>query len=441
MASRQACKGEVDLKFLLNGTAYPIQRENISFAMIECNYQENILPTVYISMAVNSSMYTMITRNYESAHFILDIKKTNAFSDNAIFKPVIQGRFKYIPSTTSVNYTDQLNDYVIGADLSYRRITVGLVSMDQINVLRKNFNGIYKNVSQQTLINIALEGIKSVVETPKYNKTYDQYILPPVSSRYRMIENLFQKDSFYNTNFQFFYELDKRAYLVSKNGNPVNAGDGDPLNILIDIRDVTSEEVYNNGYEIRNGAYYIYISSKDTNVIVNEATEKIANRVVAIDDESKGVQNLGLVLNNSNDASTSIVYNRLKDAAIYKNELETNSVLVVLQKKNLDSNIFTLNKCINISHYGSYAKYNGRYILSYKREFYKLTAEGFVITTNIGLKRVSNIEYSMSNYDTVLKSSLAVKNSSITTSTSRSSIRGSSTKISRSSGLTKVTNN
>lgn len=429
--ARQAYKGDIYLAFDYRGSQrIVIPSEMISYVLIENDYLNNVLPVLYLSLVVDSQLYSKIVGSYESSKFYLKVRKKNIFSRNPVFHNVIDDKFSYVTSSTSVNYTDKLNSSGT-IDQSYRKILIGLVSIQQTNTLRKAFNNIYNNIDQNTLIGLATEGMKIVMEKPQYNKKYNSIIVPPVNSRYRFLDFIFDKDAFYNTKFQFFMDFD-RAYLLSQNGNAVDAGDGKPQSIIIDIRDVTASESFYDGYEMKNGAYYIYVNGNDTNVILNEATEKVANQIIAVSDDSEDTQTLNLIMNNTQDSIAKPMYVRADNAAIIKNSMETTSVMIELLKQNIDGSIFTPNKVINVSNYGSYRKYNGKYIMSYKREFYNVQAGEFYVTNNIGLRRVANIETSMAAEDSKkYGANSAISETAVTRSSANSKWYLSSTPIKR----------
>ena len=292
---------------------------------------------------------------------------------------------------------------------------IGLISIDLTNALRKSFNNVYNNIDQSTLVGLALEGTDVVIEKLKYNESYDSIIVPPITSRLQMLEFVFNKSAFYDTMFRYFMDFD-RSYLLSKEGNAVDAGDGKLSSIIVDIRSVTEDESYYEGMEIKDGAYYLYVNPANTNVTLDQGTEKVANRIIAVDDNSD-MQQLDLDINSTQGSDTKDLFIRSDNAPLYKNELESNTAIIELVKKNIDGIIFTPNKCITINNYGDYAKYNGKYIMIYKKEFYKCTAGEFVVSSNVGLKKVGNIESAGSKSNSNTKKNLAAN----TSATKRSS--------------------
>ena len=432
--AREAFKGTIEVAFDYNGgTRYNIESGHIVYIMIESNYlSDSVIPVVFMSINVNSKMYSMITESNKTSKFYLKIEKTNVMGNVPITKKVLEGAFSYVTSATSPNITDKLNSTNKGeTDNSFRSINVGLVQTEMIDLMRKSFDeGVYRDTDQNTLLGLALEGLpKVVIETPQYNEPIKQEIYKPSASRYRFIEQIFNMKSFYDTRYTFFMDFD-RTYLLSQKGNAVDAGDGDCNSIIIEIGDVDDRETFYSGFKVENGAYRIRVNASDTNVVVNEGTEKVTNNIVAIDDE-KSLQDLKLNMNNTAGSATKPMYVRSRDAAILKNSMENDTVLVEIMKQNIDSTVFTPNKEINVNHYGKYAKYNGRYLLNYKREFYKMSADQFTVTCNVGLKKVNSNEVSGAESDNYTTDNPAVSPSASISSSSNKAISYPSRKASR----------
>lgn len=434
MAVSQAFEGQVDLAFLYKGeNAMKIETPKITFVMIEYKFEnERILPVIYVTCNLDSNMHTKITASYESSKFKLTLKKKNALSKTSkAFSTVVSGTFNYITSNTNVNDTDKLNKKVESADTSYRSITIGLVSVEMTNKLRTSFNGIYKNTTQLDLIQkLALEGLNNVIFEPlKDNKKYENIMIPPLSTRYKLLEFLFNDSAFYNTNFEFFMDF-KNTYLISKNGEAISPNG--PGLVVIDVQDATSVDSFDDGFKIQDGTYHICVSGSDINMIINEGTEKVSNQIVSFNDNNLNASTIGVSMNNSEESSTKKQFVRSDNGNILKNELETNSAMLDIVKQNLDSDIFTPNRSYYVSQYGNYNKYDGTYILAYKREFYKLSedADKFTVTCNVGLKRVANISTSMGSKIPV-KSTLttpALKTTTAGSKSATSTVKASTTK-------------
>jgi hypothetical protein len=432
MAQRQAFKANVELIFDNDKERIKIQNENISYIMIDSNYKENNLPIIYIMTAMSSDLYTKVDNYKESAKFYLSISKENVNSNLSISRDTLKDTFSYIISDSNPNYTEELDENTSSLNTSYKRVLLGLTPYSLINILRKSFNQVYNNIDQETLVSLALgNDKKTVVEKLTYNNSYDSLLVSPLSSRKKFLDFIFDKDPFYDTNFMYFIDFDK-VYLLSKRGNPVDAEDGQLTSIIVDIRDITAEESYYEGMEVRNNAYYLYVNSVNSNVLLNKGSEKVANQLVAVD-EDKDTTVTDININRTTEINTIQTFVRSENVSLLKNELETNSVIVEILKQNIDASIFTPNKEITVSNYTDYSQYDGKYIMIYKKEFYKPTGGGeFIISTTIGLQKLGNIVSVMSKSASNNKSSLATS----TTSSKSTSLSSYSKKRSSSSRAT-----
>lgn len=401
--NRKSYSATIDLFFDYNNIREKIPSENIVYVLVESNYDNDVLPIIYISLSVDSNMYTKIIKYKSLAKFYLNIKKINKNSISSISKNAISGSFSYIPSTTNPNYTEDLSNSTSGD--SYKRIMLGLVSIELTNTLRKSFNNIYNNINTDNLISLALEGTNYIAEKITYNTHYNSILVPPLTSRYRLLEFIFNSDPFYDTKFRYFMDFEK-SYLLSKSGNSVDSGDGQLSSIIVDIRSITENEAYYDGVEVKNDAYYVYINPVNSNVTLEQGIEKVANQIVAVDEDK--IEIVDLDINKTEGSDTKQMFIRTDNVSVYKNELETNTIIVEIVKQYIDGSIFTPNKCISINNYGEYSKYNGKYIMIYKREFYKCVAGEFVMSCNVGLRRIGNLNNSKSTSAT---SSSAIKKS------------------------------
>lgn len=410
MADRQAYNGEITLAFnhkeSVNSSVkrLSIESERINYVMIESMYEcVNVLPVIFLSVRLSSDMYTKVVDTNEYSTFYLKIRKKNALTNTGVYKTVIEDTFTYVTSSQTSNASAQIDAKGVDA---YKTIMIGLVSEEMTNILRTSFNGIFNDTSQESMVDMALETLPTVIKAPlKYNEEYKSLIIPPITSRYKLLTYLFDKEPFYDTMFTFFMDFNN-TYLIPKNGEPVDAKNGTPSNVIVDIKNFSARDAYEEGFSITNGAYLVKINANDVNMIVNNATSKVTNNIIGYYDDYESVQNLDINNNNTVNNTVKTSFIRSSNAAKTRNELEGNSVIIELLKQNLDADIFTPNKAYAVSNYADYDKYDGSYYLSYKREFYYPIANSlFMITSTIGLKKaadeeaaksVSNVKYTKS---------------------------------------------
>lgn len=403
-AARKVYRSEVDLYFLYKEhksskvVSYQIMPERISYVMIEHMYEnEHILPVIYVSLNIETEMFSKVVDSNEYSQFRLKIRKKNILAKHPILETIVDDKFNYVSSNSNAN---PANSLATSGDDNYIGITLGLVSDAMTNKLRQSFNGVYKYITDGTFIDKEiLKGFPNLIrEKYTYTHYYDKILIPPITSVYKFINFLFNKAPFYDSLFTFYMDF-SRTYLISKSGKAVDAKDGKPNKVNLYVKEYTADEAYIDGFTIENGTYMVYANSNDSKVTVNNATEKAINNIIAFKSDKK--QNLNMGINNSENISTKTNYVKTRNAGVLKNEIQSNAVMLQVTKKHIDTEIFTPNKSYLVSNYGDYAKYDGNYFLSYKKELYTFTTNGeFLMSATIGLKRCVLQEIATTSADT-----------------------------------------
>ena len=412
--NRLAFNAEVTLTFFVNKLTVNIASERIKYIVIDTNYESEIMPKLYMNISVDTALYNYITNYRESAKFKLKIQRKNLFSKTSIADTIVDETFSYISSTTNADYMKDISEGGIRDD-SYRNIVIGLISDRITNSLRKSFNSIYNNIDQETLVSLATEGLDIVTQPLSYNKTYDSILVPPISSRNEFIKYIFDYDNFYDTNFLFFMDF-KRSYLVSRDGKGVYNSD-DPVNdVYIDITSLRSDASYYEGINMINNAYYLYINPTNSNIIIPDGMGKIGNRLIVIDDD-KELESLDVTLNDNFESTIKDIFVRADNGSTIKNDMEQENVLVEVTKNQIDGYSFTPNKTYIVNNFGNYSKYNGKYIISGKKEYFRVTAGGeFKTSCYMVLRKIGTIA-TKNNTQSLDRSNRAVKTSSQLTTT------------------------
>ena len=429
MAIQQSYTGEVTVAFRYRASAasdfvnYDIPTERISYVMIEHLYEnQNILPVIYLSINLTADIYGLVMNTSDTSKFYLKIIKKDMLSKTAVQKKVVEDVFSYVTSTFNANYAQGF-DHQSGD--AYKSITIGLVSSAMTNTLRTPFNGVYNNIDTAGLVQMALDGMGKVVQAPLVNVfPHKEFMIPPMSSRYQLLQYVFDLEPFYNSYFTFYMDFDK-SYLIPKNGNPVSDGGID--SVIINVKDYSSADAYIDGFTVENGAYVVYVNSIDTKMIVNNMTSKVTNNIIGYYDAYEDPRNFRVDSEDVIDNTTKTSYTRTRYAGLDKTELESNSIIIELMKQNLDSDIFTPNRAFNVNNYGDYVKYNGKYFISYKREIYSInTGRRFNILCTVGLKKAGTEETPLAKTNALPKRSTAVSSSGTRTTTAATSSNTSS---------------
>lgn len=392
MAVRQAYKKKIEIAFISGDEVVDINSSKIVYLIIEHVYDGRVMPVIYMRITLENDLYARVLAEKDSAKFYLRIQHYDAYSDTSLYKDEINQQFTYILSSTTPEYNENLADANANVDSAYKTITMGLLDMSIMNTLRKSFGGIVKNVDQNSLLYQAVEDTKIVIKTPKYNEYYDSLIIPSIASRKDMIQYLFNKNPFYDTDPLYFIDFNI-SYLLDKSGEAVSAEDGTLDNIVVDIRSVTEDEAYFEGMEIRDDNYYLYINPANTSVSIDTGTEKVANQLVA--GYIGGSNTLDLNINTNQESTTHqtfVRFDNIANAVVYKNVMEAAQVYIEIGKENIDPTILTPNKAITVKNYEGYSDYDGKYALMYKKEIIQGSATGFTSLTTFGIKKLNNIQ-------------------------------------------------
>lgn len=393
MANKQAYKAKVQMSFVTKKENIEIEPSKIIYIIIEHMYKGRVMPVIYTSISVNTTLYSKLLDEKDNAKIFLRVQKYDVYSSTSVSKDYIKGQFTYFLPSTTPEYSKDLSEANSNIDSSYTTITIGLLDMDIMNTLRQTFGGIKKNVDQHTLIYEGVKNTNVVMKMPNHNNTYDNLIIPAISSRKKYLDYLFTIDPFYDTEFIYFIDFDK-SYLLDETGGYTDGNDGQLKNVIIDIKSVTNAKAYSEGMEIKSNAYYFYVNPANVNVSIDMGTEKIANELIASEDSDS--ISLDLNINRSFDSDTKQTFKRMREgtSVIYKNAVESAQVVIELIKENIDSRYLTPNKVFTVHNYDNYTIYDGKYILLYKKEVIQSTGmEGdFVCGVTIGLKKLSNIQ-------------------------------------------------
>lgn len=388
---RIAYNGMISLSFDYENEHIAIPKMNIAYLYIDSSYEANVLPILYLGLLINDDLYNKIEKYKSTGEFTITVKKYILNSKTTSNKVILKDTFSYIPSTSSSNIMQELNEASPnqGRD-HYRQILIGLISKTMMNSMRQSYNGVYNSVSESSLVSLALEGTNPVIERLTTNKNYKSIIIPPLSTRYQLLRFIFDKDPFFTTDFILFMDFN-RTYLLAKNGKKVSANDGNPDSVLIKINEVTEADAYYEGMDIADGYYYLNISPTDFKVVNNEASDKMVDNITVIDDNNN-ITNLDIDYPDETvGLNSKRIFVRNNNPSIIKNELELGQTRVQIVKSYLDGSVFTPNKTYNLICNKGNEKYDGLYILENKQEIFKPRVNDFQMSVVLTLRKVGKL--------------------------------------------------
>ena len=421
----QAYRGNIILEFQdVNNKRTTIPSEQIIYVMIENDYINRVLPVIYMSISVNNEIYNKIINQVDTSYFYLNISIRDALSHTPSNLESVKGLFRYISETTTGDFGYNLNKTNDSStDTSFRTINIGLVSDEQTKLLRKSFNGIYKDINSSTLIALALENLNNVIVEPLENNIeYKQIIIPPKNSIYRFLEFLYNKDAFYNTPFRFFMDFNQ-TYLLSQKGSAINDSNN---SVIIEVVDVINNLSLKDGIEKINGAYYLYLNQIDAKFTSNQFIPQITDQIIAYDD-NVDTTILNLKNNKGNNVDNKTTFVRTDYGNVVKNAIDSENNKLDILKADINGSIFTPDKQYSIIAGSNNVKFNGKYILNYKRTFYRSVDGMYNIACNLGFSSISSNESANknvlnTNISKAVSSSAQMDNSSDARTTSATTV-------------------
>lgn len=391
-SKRIAYNARITLSFDYENEHISIDTMNIAYLYIDSSYVANVLPIIYLGLLVNDTLYNKIVEYKSTGSFTVDIKKFSVNKKQTTTgKSILKDHFSYLLSTNTANFMQDLNEASPnkGEDMK-RQILIGLISKEMTNKLRKSFNGVYNNVSESTLVSLALEGTNPVIERLTTNKNYKSIIIPPLATRYQLLKYIFDKDPFYSTQFVMFMDFN-RTYLLSQNGKKVSAEDGKPDSVLIKVNSIMSNASYFEGMSVADDHYYLDIAPTDIKILSNDSSNKMVDNVTIID-ENNNISNLDIDYDNQTKGLNSKqVIVRSNNPELLKNTLESNQVRVQVVKSYIDGSVFTPNKTYNLINDKGNEQFDGLYILENKQEVFKPTVDDFQMSVVLTLRKVGKM--------------------------------------------------
>lgn len=384
-----------DLKYVLNGTVYDIDTPSIKTMAIDRDYINRNMPMVFITLGVYQSLANKMRLNQDTGYFILDIKRCIYNSGNPdLFTNYISDKFIYfiagdIDIDNSVEYKeDEPDENII--------VTLGLLSADHVNKNKKIINGVVDG-KLSSIMYYVTSGLPVLIEPVKNNVMMKELVLPPLNSVAKALEYLNSVQVFYDTPYIFFIDFDM-SYLLSSSGRSVKAKNDTITTVIMNIfhwEDDPESKIQGINTNKGQSVYQIDISSANCEISDNNLSEKLFRKINAAN--TSGINTSGNIAARS---SKSPIVSKSKSVRIGNDNngllnhmihtIDSSAVQIVVQKTDIDPDIFTINKEYHIDAYNAYGSdiYNGRYLLVRKRELYVRDDETFTSNTMLSFKKL-----------------------------------------------------
>ena len=276
------------------------------------------------------------------------------------------------------------------------------MSLKNINDNNKVINTVINNTTMVNLVQLATSHIKNMLIEPlDYNQPIKTLLLPPkstVSSTLKFLNNI---SVFYKTEYRFFMDFNG-GYLLSKNGKQVQAKNENIISIIFDVGTIENDAShFGTGMVVdkQKKAYIIPLLHGIECTTDNDeyVTEKLYTNVKSVSTSGTNTEK-ALNINNSGYNKDKNMFVRLGNDNTNKlsnitSTIESNRIVVNVNKAGLDASIFTPNKIYTINNYAplKQAGASGKFILVRKREQYNNEANTFTQNIYLTFKKVGDI--------------------------------------------------
>ena len=369
-----------------------IMPESISSLATVYDYDNKNMPILYMEFNVKADLYDAMVINIETARIILTIKRYDKKAASGLERIFIRKEFSYLMETDPDYHKplEKLENSREPIETSYKRGIIALMDTESLDNNSVQYNDIFKNSNMISIVHRYTKHMRMIIEPFTYNETIPCLIIPPITSIRALLKFLNECYPFYDKGYRYFRDFD-RTYLLSNEGNPVDDNTDMCDTMIIEIMDTTAVETKSSGIytDPNQKAYVMQVDALDTNVSIDIVRNKEFNAIVGVDTfgDSETVD----LFTNIDDQKEKVLLSRVYNLRYLENvkaQIDNGTVVLQLKRTEIDSSIITPNKEYIIKNYREYSEYNGRYILSSKRDVYLQQNNEFISNTILTFRKM-----------------------------------------------------
>lgn len=389
-------KYSIEMYAIIDNQKIDINPSYIISVTTDYNYDTNNMPVIYVTTNIPVSIYDKLLANISNGDIVLTIYKFDKKFTFGLKEEYIKYRFAYLipsdPSFTKSNITSYTSE-----EEAYSRVVIALLKRDSFTNNKQVINTVFKDTNKSSIIHRYTNGMNMIIEPFDHNTQFKYLIIPPLETVSALITYLNNIEVFYDTGYRYFRDFNK-TYLLSNRGIIVNDYTDASMNsIIINIDSEYNEESISNVTNINSnaGTYILTIPSNRCSIDINSALEKSYNTILGITTSGNTEKRKLDIPRDEEDIIEKIKLYRLYNENInyidnLQNTISSSSVIIHIAKTELDSSFITPNKEYLINNRDYYQEYNGRYILSYKREVFIKEDDNYISSTLFGIRKVAN---------------------------------------------------
>ena len=393
MAVNNLYRYEISAIFVNKDEIHEILQESISAIITNYDYDTNNMPLIYMEFSVKSELYDIMVTNISTAKIILTMKRYDKNTKSGLSKIMMRKEFSYLMQTDP-DYHKPLDRLEGSRELnptSYKKGVIVLIDQELMDNNKVLYNDIIKDSNMISIVHKYTKHMPMVIEPFTNNEDIPVIIIPPIASIKDLLDFLNKFSCFYDEGYRYFRDFDK-TYILSNKGNPVQDDSDKYDTFIIKIMDTTSEETKSAGIitDPTQKAYILQVDALDTHVNINIARDKEYNHIIGITSSGEVIKE-DLLLSQDNEKEKVLLQRLCNDNIKYikniKSSIDSSSVVIQLSRTEIDSSIITPNKEYIIKNYREYSEYNGRYILSSKKEIYMQQDGEFISNTSLVFRK------------------------------------------------------
>lgn len=392
-----AFKYKLEMSLLIGKKYYEIPRNSVKTILISSDYDKNNMPIIYMRIRMSSTLYNQMVLNNDRATISFRLFKFDDKSVSGVVESYIEDNFTYV-MPTDPNYNEAMEQYVSGSSTAYNdnadAYMEGYIALTSLKLVGDNvklINTIVKDADIMSIVHKFTSHMNMCIEPFDNRDHIDQMIIPPITTISKLLAYLNDQYCFYKNGYRYFRSFNT-TYLLSANGNAVKEGINSFNTIIISICDPLDEKGKSNAIDLdrTNHAYIIYVDAKKTSISVDKFANKQYNSIIGVDTEGNTIQEELRVPPTPDSTEKTIITRTDSLDYIYniKRAVESVAVILTVSKTEIDSSLFTPNKEYQIKHYSSSREYDGKYILSYKKEVLVQQGEEYIGNILFGLRRI-----------------------------------------------------
>lgn len=396
-------KYSANLKYVLGEQIIEIEQMNIKSIAIDSDYKNMRMPMIMLTCSVHKDYVDLMEENQNKSIFILSIKRAVANSDMPnLYLDFIEDKFIYFISRSDEAVLEHSQDGNQDADFIddpsrkdvFEIISLGLLSLDHINKNKKMVNGIVSG-SLSSVMYYVTSHLPILIEPPKNNVNLQNQVIPPLNSISKTLEYLNSLSVFYDTAYRFFIDFDC-SYLISSSGKYIPKKGETIGTVFMTLRNDEDPGAKIQGMVIdkENSMYKIDVDDSDCEITDNHISGKSFSKLTATGTSGNAFSK------EVADLSESEIISKTKTIRVYNDNnglldnmvssINSSSIQLMIQKADIDSSVITMNKEYILQADDVYdrEKYNGRYLLTRKRELYVKVDESFTMDTMLMFEKI-----------------------------------------------------